>query len=413
MRHRYTKLFLLLLAFAFTAVGCDQSSQNVEPENANRYIITQSNSAVGDADAGTFASNEVLVPDTVSFYVQGFTVDKDYTWTVNGSEVPVEVRSNQSHVWENREGEFVSVMFTPDDDMTEVDQASGATTNTFSVNSPDDDIDTEELEITTSVPTIAGQISRLGDYSTAASLASSSGIADILGEEGPYTLLVPTNAALDALPAVPTQATDDDELPSSSVRADILKYHAIAADIPSGDISDGQAEPTLLGSREVSFSTTNGVSVNDEADVVLADLPSVNGALHAIDAPLLPPTASVDFTDRETGALAQEDTVTVDGSYIGDEGGYIVLHDSTELADGNVIGSIVGHSDYISPNSIANEVKVPLGESISNTTTVGAMAHKDDGNENYDFETSGGTQDAPYTLDGGPVIDYGVLNITD
>jgi hypothetical protein len=104
--------------------------------------------------------------------------------------------------------------------------------------------------------------------------------------------------------------------------------------------------------------------------------------------------------------------VTVDGSYIGDQGGYIVLHDSTSLANGNVIGSIVGHSDYIAPNSIANEVPVPLDVAISDTTAIGAMAHQDDGNGVYDFESSSGSLDGPYTLDGAPVVDYGLLTIT-
>lgn len=106
------------------------------------------------------------------------------------------------------------------------------------------------------------------------------------------------------------------------------------------------------------------------------------------------------------------DSVTVDGSFIPNGGGFIVLHDSTELANGNTIQSIVGKSGYISPNSIANEVKVPVDEAISDTTTVGAMPHEDtDDDQTYDFETSAGTEDMPYTLEGSPVIDFGILYI--
>lgn len=414
MRNRYSTLLLFLSAAALVLTGCDQSSQTAEPNDANRYIISQKTSAVGDAGSVDIQSSTqtVVAPDTVSYAVQGFTVNKSYNWTVNENEVPVETRSTSSYVWEAREGEFVTVVFAQGDSHANVDP-DAATTNTLRINSPDDNINAEEIEIETQVPTIAGQISRLGDYSTAASLASSSGIAEILGGDGPYTLLAPTNAALGALSADPTQATDGDEPATSSVRADILKYHAIDADVASGDISDGQTAQTLLGNQEVSFSTADGVSVNNgEADVVGTDLPSSNGALHAVDAPLLPQTASVDFTDRSMAALAAGDTVTVDGSFIPDGGGFIVLHDSTELAEQGAISSIIGKSQYIGPDQIQNEVKVPLDESVSDTTTVGAMPHEDtNDNQAYDFETSAGSADTPYTLEGAPVLDYAEINI--
>jgi uncharacterized surface protein with fasciclin (FAS1) repeats len=420
MRNRYSTLLLILVPVALAVAGCDQSMQTAEPDTANRYIISQKTSAVGDAVGVDIqaSTDTVTAPDTVSYAVQGFTVNKDYNWTLNDEDMPVETRSNSSYVWEAREGEFVTVVFTQNDPMANVNP-DGATTNTLRINSPDDNINAEQIEITTAAPTIDGQISRLGNYSTAAGFASDAGLAATLDGDGPFTLFAPTNEALGALPAEPTQATDADESVTSSVLGDILKYHAIPADVVSGDISDGQTAQTLFGDQTVEFSTGNGVSVNGgQASVIKPDFPATNGAIHGIDGVLLPSTASVDFTNRTVDSLSaggmdsDPDSVTVDGSFIPEDGGFVVLHDSTELQNQGAIQSIVGASEYIGPNSIANEVEVELDEAISDTTTIGAMPHRDSNdNQSYDFPATGGTEDGPYTLEGAPVLDYGILNI--
>jgi uncharacterized surface protein with fasciclin (FAS1) repeats len=420
MTNRYSTLLLILAAVAFTITGCDQSSQTAEPGTANRYIISAKTSTVGDAeDVDIQGSTQVVTaPDTVSYAVQGFTTNKDYNWTVNDGDVPVETRSSSSYVWEAREGEFVTVVFTQEDPMANVNTETPAT-NTLRVSSPDDDIDAEEITITTEVPPIGDQVGRIGSfdgpqgYSSLADLAGEAGVADTLGDGNTYTLLAPVNNALGALPAQPTQATDPDEPATSSVLGDILKYHAIPADVASSDISDGQTAKTLFGDQTVEFSTGDGVSVNGgQASVTKPDFPATNGAIHGIDGVLFPSTASVDFTDRAPGSLSEDGVVTVDGSFIPENGGFVVLHDSTELANRGAIPSIIGVSEYISPSSIANEVEVQLDEAVSDSTTVGAMPHEDtNDNQTYDFVTSAGTEDTPYTLEGDPVIDYALFDI--
>ena len=156
--------------------------------------------------------------------------------------------------------------------------------------------------------------------------------------------------------------------------------------------------------------------MNDgQASVVRTDVPSSNGALHGLDGILLPSTASVDFTDRDTGPLAAGDTLTVDGSFIPEGGGFIVLHDSTELADQGAVPSVIGSSEYIGDNSIANEVDVVLDEAVSDTTTIGAMPHQDtNDNQTYDFGTAPNPgADGPYTLNGSPILDFGQVNVSN
>ena len=403
MRHRYHTLLLLCAAAALVLAGCDQSSQKASPENVNRYIITQNSSASGDAATGSFSdANTVNVPDTVDYYMQGYTVNKDYTWTVNGSsDFPVAASSDQTYEWQSRGGEFITVVYGPGDPIATTSGMS-ASTNSIKVNASNDNINAETIDVSAAVTdNLSGQIGRFGAFSTLTSLAASSGIADVLSQEGPsFTLFAPSEAAFAALENVPTQATDGDEDAITSVRADILKYHAIQGDSLTASDLPANGVETLLGSETVSVT----------ADMVSqANIPATNGVIHKLDgAPLLPPTASVDFTDRTVADTtvtqdAPDDSLTVDGSYFPEEGGYILLYDDS--------GSVVGESKYISGPGVSNEVKVGLEENFSSGTgpiTLVAIPHRENsGNESFDGDSS----DPPYQLDGSDVMDEAVIDV--
>ncbi|MCS3704307.1 fasciclin domain-containing protein [Salinibacter ruber] len=347
------------------------------------------------------------MPDTVDYYMQGYTVNKDYTWTVNGSsDLPVAASSDQTYEWQSRGGEFITVVYGPGDP-TATTSGMSASTNSIKVNASNDNINAETIDVSAAVTdSISGQIGRFGAFSTLTSLAASSGIAEVLSQEGPsFTLFAPSEAAFAALENVPTQATDDDEDATSSVRADILKYHAIqgdsltASDLPANDVE------TLLGSETVSVT----------ADMVSqANIPATNGVIHKLDgAPLLPPTASVDFTNRTLAdtSVTQGDTLTVDGVYVPESGGFVVLHDQQELQNAGAVASTVGVSEYIEGPAVANGVKVALDEDLSGDVTLGAMPHDDtNDNQTYDFTGPGGP-DTPYTLNGNVVIDFGDITV--
>lgn len=143
---------VLLVAAAFAVTGCDQSSQNVEPIPGDTYIITQESSSSGEAVSGSLVSEpSVTAPDTVVYYVRGFTIDKDYTWTVNGTEVSSAVEANQTYVWERREGEFITVVYSEDDPLTSI-APTGETEVTISVNAAGDDINEETITVPVSAP---------------------------------------------------------------------------------------------------------------------------------------------------------------------------------------------------------------------------------------------------------------------
>ncbi|WP_233992581.1 fasciclin domain-containing protein [Salinibacter altiplanensis] len=350
------------------------------------------------------------VPDTVTYYMQGYTIDKDYTWTVNGTspgsaDFPVEASSDQTYEWQSRDGEFITVVYAPGDPIATTSGRS-ASTNSIQVDASNDDIDAETIEVSAAVNNkVSGQIGRFGLFSTLTDLAASSGIADVLSDEGPsFTLFAPPNAAFSAdndgddeietagaIGGIPTQAVDDDEDSTSSVRADILKYHAIqgdsltASDLPANDVE------TLLGSETVSVT----------ADMVSqANIPATNGVIHKLNEPLFPPTALVDFTDRTLAdtSVTDTDSLTVDGSYFPEAGGYIVLH------EGSAGGPVVGSSEYVEGRGVSNDVQVYLNKDYSgeSAVTLVAMPHEETtGDETLDFPGN----DTPYTLSGSPVTD--------
>ncbi|WP_259076074.1 fasciclin domain-containing protein [Salinibacter ruber] len=422
MRHRYHTLLLLCAAAALVLAGCDQSSQKASPENVNRYVITQNSSASGDAATGSFSdANTVNVPDTVDYYMQGYTVNKEYTWTVNGTspgsaDFPVKASSDQTYEWDSRNGEFITIVYGPGDPIATTSGMS-ASTNSIKVNASNDDINAETIDVSAAVTdSISGQIGRFGAFSTLTSLAASSGIADVLSQEGPsFTLFAPSTAAFaadidgddeaeqaGAIGGTPTQAVDDDEDTDSSVRAKLLKYHVVQGDsLTASDLP--VTRETVLG-PEV---TVNGDKVSQ------ANIPATNGVIHKLDTPLLPPTALVDFTNRTLAdtSVTQGDTLTVDGVYVPESGGFVVLHDQQELQNAGAVASTVGVSEYIEGPAVANGVKVALDEDLNGDVTLGAMPHDDtNDNQTYDFTGSGGP-DTPYTLNGNVVIDFGDITV--
>lgn len=85
------KIYRIVMACCLVALSvlsaCDAEEENID-WRAGDSLIIQGNTAV---EAG--ATGEL-------YYVEGFTIDKEYNWTVNGSAVTP-----------SREGEFITVDF--------------------------------------------------------------------------------------------------------------------------------------------------------------------------------------------------------------------------------------------------------------------------------------------------------------
>jgi hypothetical protein len=124
--------------------------------------------------------------------------------------------------------------------------------------------------------------------------------------------------------------------------------------------------------------------------------------------------ASVTFDDQTTGGK----TVTT-ASVTLPEGGFVAIHDE-RLLDGKALESVVGVSRYLEAGTHEN-VQIPLfdvmgadfeKQMLSEDQTLVAMPHLDsDGNDEYDFVSSGGKTDGPYTKDGKAVVDEAMVGV--
>ena len=123
------------------------------------------------------------------------------------------------------------------------------------------------------------------------------------------------------------------------------------------------------------------------------------------------PTATVTFDNQTSDGT----TVTV-GSVTVSEGGFVAIHDGT---DGG-IGPVIGVSEYL-PAGTHEDVEVTLfdvpGGNFSDDATLEngtliAMPHLDtNGNETYDFVSSNGEADGPYTANGSAVVDPAYITV--
>lgn len=85
------------------------------------------------------------------------------------------------------------------------------------------------------------------------------------------------------------------------------------------------------------------------------------------------------------------------------QGGYAAVHDATRLS-GNVLGSVIGVSGFLAPGqhrNVAVELSFNGSRGINASQTLVGMIHREtNNNTSYDFVSSQGAADGPYT--GGP-----------
>jgi len=101
------------------------------------------------------------------------------------------------------------------------------------------------------------------------------------------TVFAPTNAAFDATLEVLGKESIDD-IPVELLR-EIVTYHLLGTAVFSDQLTDGAEVPTLLEDETITVDLTDdGVNLNNQAEVIQADIQAANGVIHAIDGVLLP-----------------------------------------------------------------------------------------------------------------------------
>lgn len=419
MRMRYLHCLVLACLMGVSLTACDQSSQNFDYEVADSLIVNGPRTL-------TIPNYDSTV--TGEWQIQAFSVDKEYTWSVEG------VLGERDSL--RRQGENLV--------------ASTSTPGEFTV-SYTTTLDGEErvgtAEGVADYPSATDQAARY-NLTVFSSAVTSTGLLTQLAESGlSVTAFAPSNAAfLAALDANDDGELSDAELPAPGVLAQVLRYHAAVDSLTTTEISDlinsGDPVPTTLDgafppgadnptqwSVPLTFSSpSGGVQVNgtfSSASVTGADIATAEGiVLHKMDGVLLPNSvvaANDQEVIRDTMVSATNDTTYVDSVYVEgtyvSEGGFVAIH------EGGPSGNVIGVSDYLEGSAgndpedgFHNSIGIELNSPLTDTTTVVAMPHTDNNNNQvYEFGTVPGA-DVPYYRTSNqqiPVIDTARVAATD
>jgi uncharacterized surface protein with fasciclin (FAS1) repeats len=124
-----------------------------------------------------------------------------------------------------------------------------------------------------------------GTFKTLVAAVTAAGLVDTLKGAGPFTVFAPSDEAFAKLPA----GTVDGLLKDIPKLKSILTYHVVSGKVMAADVMkmDGQSATTVNGGA-LKISTTGGVKLNGEVNVVKTDIGCTNGVIHVVDSVLLP-----------------------------------------------------------------------------------------------------------------------------
>jgi uncharacterized surface protein with fasciclin (FAS1) repeats len=122
-----------------------------------------------------------------------------------------------------------------------------------------------------------------GSFKTLLSAIDKAGIAaELENLDGSFTLLAPTDAAFEKLPA----GMLDTLLQDLPKLRRVLSYHVLPGDVRFEDLTEIEEAPTLEGSV-IAVDHQGGIKLND-VEIAQADILAENGVIHAIEGVLMP-----------------------------------------------------------------------------------------------------------------------------
>ena len=143
--------------------------------------------------------------------------------------------------------------------------------------------------------TIVGVAAGDKRFSTLVALVQQAGLVKTLNGKGPFTVFAPTNAAFaklkKAAPETYEAVTTDNALLTK-----VLTYHVLGARVPStaavavakknGSVKTVEGEKIKLSLK------ANNLFINGNARVIIPDVKTSNGIIHALNNVLVPPSLS-------------------------------------------------------------------------------------------------------------------------
>jgi uncharacterized surface protein with fasciclin (FAS1) repeats len=202
------------------------------------------------------------------------------------------------------------------DDSTTTEDGTNTTQTATGTTTPT----TSSTMTTTSTMTNTGSNSLVdvataaGDFGTLLAAVDAAGLTSTLAEDGPFTVIAPTDDAFAALPdgMVDALLMDIPEL------TDVLLYHVVSGEVPASAVLEASLVTTLLG-PDFKVSVDGDVFIND-AMITMTDIEADNGIIHVIDAVLIPPpsitaiaAADPQFSTLVAALTAADLATTLDG----------------------------------------------------------------------------------------------------
>ncbi|MEM8834083.1 MAG: fasciclin domain-containing protein, partial [Pseudomonadota bacterium] len=133
---------------------------------------------------------------------------------------------------------------------------------------------------------IVEKASSKDDFSTLVTAVKQAELVEALSSEGPFTVFAPTNAAFEKVPGETLASLLKDE--NKADLQSLLQFHVVKGKIKADDIAMGTTEvETLQGDKIEIIKNEDGVTV-DGAKVIMADVKTSNGVIHAIDTVAMP-----------------------------------------------------------------------------------------------------------------------------
>ena len=146
-------------------------------------------------------------------------------------------------------------------------------------------------EVVLPVETVADVALDNGFTSLAAAVVKAELLPALTNPLSTLTVFAPTNEAFDKLAAA--LGTDINGLLALPNLADVLTYHVLGSALFASQLTNGPI--ITLNGKTINIDVTTGVKVNN-SNVLIADIESENGVVHAIDEVLLPVPSSTDET---------------------------------------------------------------------------------------------------------------------
>ena len=222
--------------------------------------------------------------------------------------------------------------------------------------------------------TVADFVINNPEYSSLSTALQRIDMLAILAGNGSFTLFAPDNTAFDTfLNGTSLDAIDDETL------LQLISNHLIGATLSSEQFTTNYvkslAQETATGSLiDLFIDTTNGLQLNGQSNVVMADIQTDNGIVHTVDAVIELPTLQT-FTTTNPDLSVLMDALTDEGNttftdILGDADADITLFAPTNTAfDTFLNGTAIADVDNEALTQIASNHFVTDTIAISFTLT--------------------------------------------